>query len=209
MTTETNLIAIGGCSCSGKTTLARHLAQTLGGIVFPLDSYYRDLSQLAPEARARTNFDAPAAIESELLLRHLGELAAGRAIDRPVYDYTTHTRSPKTILVPAGGTVLLEGLFVLYWPGIRDLCSLRAFVDVDEETCLARRIARDVAERGRTEQSVRSQYEETVRPMARRYVIPTLEFADVVVPGDGPVAHAAELVFRLLDRSSCSSLSRP
>lgn len=194
MENQTKLIAIGGCSCSGKTTLARTLAQALGGTVVPLDSYYRDLSHFEPPARARVNFDEPEAIESTLLLRDLRSLMAGGRIERPVYDYATHTRARRAVTLEAGDTFILEGLFALYWRELRELCALRVFVDASEQTCLERRIARDVAERGRTEQSVREQFEATVRPMARRYVLPTREFADIVVPGEGSIEGSTRAV---------------
>ena len=185
------IIAVAGPSCSGKTELARFLAAELGASILPVDAYYRDLSPLDSQARSRVNFDAPDAIESELLIRDLRRLDAGRAIERPVYDFTTHTRSPNREKVPATGFLILEGLFALYWKEIRDLSKTKVFVELEDRLCLERRLQRDTRARGRTPESVRRQYEQSVRPMAERYVLPCRRFADVVASGAGPVAVSA------------------
>jgi len=188
------LVAIAGCSCCGKTTLARRLAAELGGVVLPLDAYYHDLSHLELAARVRANFDSPEAIETGLLFAHLRRLARGEPVLRPVYDFFTHTRSARQERVPAAPFVILDGLFALYWNEVRRLCGTKVFVELDDETCLARRLERDVRERGRTPESVRKQYAETVRPMAQRFIIPTRRFADIVVSGAAPVTEAADRI---------------
>ena len=185
------LIAIGGCSCSGKTTLAEYLATELGAQILPIDAYHADLSHIALEGRARTNFDRPEAIDFERLLANLRRLASGEAIERPVYDFTTHTRTGRREPVPTTHFVILDGLLALHWPEIREMCGTKVYVDLDESQCLARRLERDVRERGRTPDSVRRQFEDTVLPMARRYVIPTKQYADIVVSGAAPVDEAA------------------
>jgi len=191
------LIAIAGCSCAGKSTIARELARRIGAAVIPLDGYYRDLSHLPPYLREGVNFDTPEAIEDALLVADLRRVLSGETISRPVYDFATHTRKPERISVLPAPYILLEGLFVWHWEQIRRLCSLRIYVDVTHETALRRRLERDVRERGRSEASVRRQFEATVRPMAERYVLPLRRWADIVVDGTAPVE---ENVHRILQR---------
>jgi uridine kinase len=178
------VLAIAGCSGSGKTTLARELAHTLGGVSFQFDSYYRDLSHLPQEERARTNFDNPAMIEGSLLVDHVRELAAGRAIERPVYNFSTHSRSAdRTESFHPGPYLLVEGLFALFYPALLPLFRLRVYVETPDALCFERRMNRDVVERGRTPESVRRQYEATVRPAAITFVRPTKAHADLVIDG--------------------------
>ncbi len=191
------LVAIAGCSCAGKSTIARELARRIGASVVPLDGYYRDLSHLPPAAREQVNFDTPEAIEDALLVADLQRLLAGETIARPVYDFTTHTRRRGRIPVAPAPYILLEGLFAWHWERIRRLCSLCVYVDVTHETALRRRLERDVRERGRSETSVRRQFETTVQPMAERYVLPLRRWADIIVDGTAPVE---ENVGRILQR---------
>ena len=178
------IIGIAGISCSGKTTLARQLCQILpGAAILPLDAYYRDLGHLDPPARSQTNFDAPEALDYPLLLEHLQELARGAAVNRPLYSFATHTRQRATQRLEAAPFLLVEGLFALYWPQVRALYRLAVFVVAPHSVCLQRRLQRDVAERGRTPQSVRHQYQRHVQPMAEKYVLPTQAHADLVVDG--------------------------
>ncbi len=188
------LIAVAGPSCSGKSTLARRLAADLGGVVLPVDAYYKDLSHLPPEERAQVNFDSPEAIDREALAEAVRRLAGGQPIERPVYDFRTHTRTDRRERVPAAPVIVLEGLFALCWEEIRELCHLRVFVELEDRLCLERRLRRDTAERGRTAESVIRQYEESVRPMAERHVLPTRRFADVIVDGRGALGSVVEWV---------------
>jgi uridine kinase len=177
-------MAIAGCSGSGKTTLAAELARTLGGVHFHFDNYYRDLSHLPVAERAQQNFDDPALIESPLLAAHLRTLARGDAIERPVYDFATYIRDPqKTETVRPGAFLLVEGLFALHYPELLPLYQLRVYVDTPDELCFERRLKRDTEERGRTPESVRRQYEATVRPSSVAIVRPSAVHADVVVDG--------------------------
>ena len=179
------VIAIAGISCSGKTTLASHLARVLpGAAVLPLDAYYRDLSHLSPPQRAAVNFDAPEALDHPLLLDHIQCLARGVGVDRPVYSFKTHTRKETPLRQDPVSHLVVEGLFALYWPELRSLYHLAVFVDAPHALCLERRLERDAAERGRTPRSIRLQYERHVQPMGERYVIPTRPHADVVVSGE-------------------------
>lgn len=178
------VLGIAGCSGSGKTTLALELARTLGGIHFPLDNYYRDLSHMPPAERPLQNFDDPALIESSLLAAQLAALARGETIQRPLYDFATHTRVPhRTQTLRSGAFLLVEGLFALHYPELLPLYHLRIYVETSDDLCFDRRLRRDVVERGRTPESVRLQYEATVRPSSVTYVRPSARNADLIVDG--------------------------
>jgi uridine kinase len=183
MAAEIYLIGIAGPSGSGKSFLAQHLKAALDAEVLELDRYYRDLSHLPLEQRAKMNFDAPEALEHELLIEQVARLRDSEAVELPVYDFTTHTRRAKTEMLRPSKVIVVEGLFTLHWPGLRELLGTKVYVDLHDEVCLTRRKERDVRERGRTAQSVVEQFEATVAPMARRYVHPTIVHADVVVAG--------------------------
>ena len=198
MTARPYIIGIGGASCSGKTELAVRLARSLGGVVCALDSYYRDLSYLEMAERARQNFDIPAALDHSLLYEQISALARGERIQKPVYDFTRHVRSARTEVVEPQPTVIVEGLFTLYWEPLRELLKLKVFIEADDDICLQRRIDRDVRERGRTPQSVLSQFAETVRPMTHLHINPTREFADLVLDGhQAPEAAYTAVMHRL------------
>src|SRR5271157_1230670 len=177
------LIGIAGPSGSGKTFLAQHLRAALEAEVLELDRYYRDLSHLPLAQRARMNFDAPEALEHELLIEQVARLRSSEAVPLPVYDFTTHTRTTKTEILHSSKVIIVEGLFTLHWPGLRELLGTKVYVDLNDDSCLRRRKARDISERGRTAESVAKQYETTVAPMAQYYVRPTIAHADVVVIG--------------------------
>lgn len=189
------ILAIAGCSGSGKTTLAVELARTLGGLHFPLDHYYRDLSHLPAAERALKNFDDPALIESPLLAAHVATLAGGEAIERPLYDFSTHSRVPgRTETVIPGAYVLVEGIFALAYPEILPHYRLRIYMEAPDEICFERRLKRDVVDRGRTPDSVRRQYEATVRPASLTWIRPTRQHADLVVDGTGNLDWKVERV---------------
>ena len=187
MPAEVYLIGIAGPSGAGKTFLARHLKAALDAEVLDLDRYYRDLSHLPLEERARMNFDTPEALEHELLIEQATRLRNREAVQLPLYDFTVHTRRAETELLPPSKVIILEGLFTLHWPGLRDLLSTKVYVDLKDELCFTRRTERDLRERGRSEESVAVQYAATVAPMALRYVRPTFAYADVVVIGNEPI----------------------
>lgn len=186
------LIAIAGPSCSGKTTTARLVAEQVPSTIFSLDAYYHDLSELPYEERCKFNFDHPDSLDSDMLARHLRMLAEGKEVVRPIYDFAAHTRSAKTEVLRPSEFVIVEGLFPLYWPAVRELSGLKVYMDVPHRVCLPRRQARDIAERGRTVESVNEQYSTTVKPMADAFVIPTKEFADLVLDGTQPVRMSAQ-----------------
>ena len=189
------VLGIAGCSGSGKTTLAAELARTLDGLHFPLDHYYRDLAHLPFAERIRQNFDDPDLIESPVLAAHVAALARGEAIERPVYDFATYTRVlDQTETVSAARFLIVEGLFTLVYPELLPLYHLRVYVDTPDEICFDRRVRRDVEERGRTLESVRMQYEATVRPAAKECIRPSAANADLIVDGTGAVDWKVERV---------------
>jgi uridine kinase len=193
------VLGIAGCSGSGKTTLAAELARTLDGVHFPLDHYYRDLSHLPFAERIRQNFDDPGVIESPLLASHVAALARGEAIERPVYDFASHTRVPgRTETVCAAGVLIVEGLFTLVYPELLSLFQLRIYVDTPDDLCFERRMRRDLEERGRSPESVRQQYDATVRPAAEQCVRPSAANADLILDGTGALDWKVERVLHEL-----------
>ena len=189
----TYFIGIAGGTGAGKTTVVRALLERLGGVSLDLDSYYRDRSGLSPELRSRLNYDEPAAMDVALLVSHLRQLAVGETVLKPRYSFQTHTRIGAEPVLPAR-LVLVDGLFTLWWEEMRALLDLKVFVDAPPDLRLARRIRRDVMERGRTVESVLAQYLTSVRPMHERYVEPTRAHADLVVANTGPLEALVERV---------------
>jgi uridine kinase len=203
---STRIIGIAGPSGSGKSELSHRLSAVTGAPVLSLDSYYRDLSHLSLEARAKTNFDEPASLDDQLLLAQCTALAAGHPIDVPHYDFSCHTRVAGTQHIEPGAIVIVEGLFTLYWKALRHLLHASVYVDLEDEICYARRLARDVRERGRTPESVEHQYFSTVRPMAEQYIWSTRRHANIVVRGD---ALLDESVTTVLDYANGVPISPP
>ena len=178
------MVAVAGCSGSGKTTLAAQLARSLNGVHFHFDNYYRDLSHLPMEERAHQNFDDPALVEEPLRLSHMAAMARGESIERPCYDFATHTRLPDCAeSISPGHLLLVEGIFALHFAELLPLYQLRVYVDTPDALCYERRLRRDVEQRGRTPESVLEQYESTVRPSAITFVRPTASHADLIVDG--------------------------
>ncbi|MFQ5512119.1 MAG: uridine kinase [Candidatus Krumholzibacteriia bacterium] len=165
-----------------------------GVAVIGLDSYYHDLSHLAPEEIPAQNLDEPGAIEHALLIEHLAALAGGQAIDKPVYDHKTHSRSAERQRIEPATFLIMEGLFALYWEEIRRLTKTGVFIDAPHELCLARRSERDRSERGRTSDEVTRRYNTMVAPMYDRHVLPTRRYALIIVNGaDGAAISAAAI----------------
>ncbi|MCX7800699.1 MAG: uridine kinase [Fimbriimonadales bacterium] len=193
-------VAIAGATASGKTTLARAVADRVPCTILRTDDYYRRLDHLTFEQRCLQNFDHPDAIEHDLLVAHVRELLAGRTVEAPRYDFTRHTRFPETHTVVPSPVLLIEGLFALCFPELRELCAVRVFVDTPEDVCLKRRLARDVLERGRTPVEVMERFSGHVAPMFRQHVLPTRETASVVVSGTDDVVACAERVLAEMRR---------
>ncbi len=182
------MVGVAGGSGSGKTTVVRRLVEGFRPdptSVIHHDAYYRDLSDLEPGERDRINFDHPRALETELLVHHLEELRAGRAVEVPSYDFVTHTRKLETGRVDPTRTVIVDGLLVLAEPLIRALLDVRVYVDTAADLRFIRRLERDVRERGRDVDSVIQQYLKYVRPMHLEFVEPSRKHADIVIAEGG------------------------
>ncbi|MBO0417594.1 uridine kinase [Chromobacterium haemolyticum] len=179
------IIGVAGGSGSGKTTVTNQVLETIGSemaAVIIQDYYYRDQSHLTFEQRLATNYDHPQAFDWPLLIEHIDDLRNGRAIEMPVYDFANHTRAEETITIQPAPVIVIEGLFPLYDAALRDMMSLKIFVDTDSDVHFIRRLKRDITERGRTTDSVIEQYLTTVRPMHNQFIEPTKRFADVILP---------------------------
>ena len=201
-----HLIGIAGPSSSGKSELARQLVRCLPGTsIVALDSYYRGMEEIPLEARKKVNFDRPDALDWELLHRHLLALAAGRAFEEPIYSFADYARTSRTRRIEPSEFAIVEGLFVLYWPELRAALDTKVYVETDEVLRFERRLARDVVERGRTPESVREQYERTVRPSSEWFVYPTRKFADIVVSGEAGFAESTTAVLKALGRASSAA----
>ena len=191
------VIGIAGGSGSGKTTVARKLAEALTrtSVVFlDMDAYYRNFAHLPMEERKRVNWDHPDAFDTELFARQVTELCAGRSVDKPVYDFVTHTRSPRTQRVEPADVLVLDGILLFADERMRTLCDVKVFVDADPDIRLIRRLRRDVQKRGRTLDEVIAQYLDTVHPMHQQFVEPSKRYADVIVPRGGHNAVAIEMI---------------
>jgi len=203
---RSHIIGVAGPSSSGKSELAKQLVQRLPGTsIVSLDSYYRGMEEIPLAARKKVNFDHPDSLDWELLHEHLLAIAAGRAFDEPVYSFADYARTTQTRRIEPTGFLIVEGLFVLYWPELRRMLDTKVYVQTDPEVCFQRRLARDVAERGRTPQSVREQYDRTVRPSAEWFVYPTEKYADLVLSGEEPFEHSTTAVMAALPRAKAAS----
>ena len=189
-------IGVAGGTGSGKTTVARAIVEHLGteALLLDQDAYYRDLAHLAPEARRAVNFDHPDAFDTPLLVEQLQALLAGRAIEKPTYDYAAYTRAAATTRVGPSPVIVLEGILVLGDPRLRALLDIKVFVDVADDVRFIRRLLRDVAQRGRSMESVIGQYLDTVRPMHHEFVEPTKRHADVILPEGGRNTIGIEMI---------------
>ncbi|MGQ9833004.1 MAG: uridine kinase [Candidatus Villigracilaceae bacterium] len=191
------VIGIAGGSGSGKTTVAQEILNRVGPdqiAYLPHDAYYKDLSGLPPAQRAEVNFDHPNSLESDLLARHVELLKAGEPIELPVYDFSTHSRTDKTIMILPRRVIIVEGILIFAEPELRRLFDLKIFVDTDADLRLIRRLQRDISERGRTTESVIHQYLKTVRPMHLEFVEPSKKYADVIIPEGGYNTAALDMV---------------
>jgi uridine kinase len=190
-------IGIAGGTGSGKSTVARKIAEGLPpdsvGVI-DHDSYYRDHSDLPPDARARLNYDHPDSLDNDLLVQHLEELRAGRGVDVPVYDFKSHSRLAERNRLEPKRIIIVEGILVFVEERVRKLLDVKVFVDTDADIRVFRRIRRDIEHRGRTFQSIREQYYSTVRPMHLQFVEPSKRWADLIVPEGGENNVAVDLI---------------
>lgn len=196
------VIGIAGGSGSGKTTVANEILNKVGvhQIAFlPHDAYYRELGHLPQTQREQVNFDHPNSMETELLIEHVKTLLDGHSIEMPVYDFTTHSRTGKSIHVDPKNIIMVEGILIFAEPVLRDLFDVKIFVDTDADIRFMRRLERDIAERGRTVSSVIKQYQATVRPMHLEFVEPSKRYADVIIPEGGRNWVALDMVIAKLE----------
>ncbi len=182
------VIGVAGGTGSGKTTVVREIVRGLGRgqvTVIHHDSYYRETGDMPLEERARINYDHPNSLETPLLVEHLHALMRGEGVEVPVYDFSRHTRAPQTEAALPRKVILLDGLLVLWARELREMMDIKVFVDTDADIRFIRRLKRDMAERGRSAESVVEQYMATVRPMHLEFVEPSKRYADIIVPEGG------------------------
>jgi uridine kinase len=191
------LIGIAGGSGSGKTLVARTIVRELGSdrvVVVDQDSYYRDLEDIPFRDREARNFDHPDAFDTELMVRHVKDLLAGRDVEQPIYDYAAHRRLRETRRIGEHLVIVLEGILIFVDPELRALMDIKLFIDADPDVRFIRRLRRDLIERGRSVDSIIRQYEESVRPMHMQFVEPSKRWADVIIPEGGHNKVAIDLV---------------
>ncbi|PKG58279.1 uridine kinase [Shewanella sp. Choline-02u-19] len=195
------VIAIAGASASGKSLIAKtiyeELCRDLGtdqiGVIAE-DAYYRDQGHMSMDERVLTNYDHPKALDHELLCKHLRALKEGNAVDIPVYSYNEHTRTDEKVTLTPKKVIILEGILLLTDPALREQMDASVFMDTPLDICFMRRLSRDVAERGRTMESVMAQYTETVRPMFLQFIEPSKQYADIIVPRGGKNRIATDIL---------------
>jgi len=196
------VIGIAGGSGSGKTTVASIVLDRVGRhriAYLPHDAYYRDLTELPKNQRTQVNFDHPDSLESDLMAKHIQMLKNWEGVEMPVYDFTTHHRTDKTLRVNPQRVILVEGILIFADPTLRSMFDVKIFVDTDSDIRFIRRLQRDIAERGRTTETVINQYLSTVRPMHLEFVEPSKRYADVIIPEGGLNAVAMDMVIARIE----------
>ena len=196
-------IGIAGGSGSGKSTVARNVAGSLGAasVAFiDMDAYYNNYAHLPPEERRRMNWDHPDAFDWELLVSQLGQLAGGEPIDKPIYDFVTHVRRVESTRVEPADVIVIDGILLFADERVRDLCDVKVFVDAESDVRLIRRIRRDMTKRGRPLEEILDQYITTVQPMHLQFVEPSKRYADVIVPRGGHNQIAIEMIVAKIQR---------
>jgi uridine kinase len=197
------VLGIAGGSGSGKTTVANVILEAVGEqkISFlPHDAYYKDLRDLPYSQRAKINFDHPDSLDTPLLIQHIEALKNWKTINLPIYDFKTHTRTDQNIPIEPQAVIIVEGILIFAEPELRKLFDVKIFVDTDSDLRFIRRLERDIAERGRTTQSVIKQYTDTVRPMHLKFVEPSKRYADVIIPEGGYNTVALDMVIARIER---------
>lgn len=196
------VIGVAGGSGSGKTTVINRIKEQYAGDIAILDhdSYYKDLAHLNQEERAEVNFDHPNTLESELMVQHLDALIQGNSIEKPLYNFSTHSRKSETETVRPKSVIIVEGILIFTEPELVNRMNIKIFVDTDSDIRLIRRIRRDTMERGRSLDSILKQYEKTVRPSHLEFVEPSKRVADVIIPRGGHNDAAMDMVFSHIDK---------
>lgn len=205
------IIGIAGGTGSGKSTVARNVAQALSAqsVAFiDMDGYYRNFAHLPLEERRRINWDHPDAFDWELMIAQLEQLLRGDAIDKPIYDFVSHTRSDQTVRIEATEVVVIDGILLFADARVRDLCDVKVFVDADPDIRLIRRIRRDTTKRGRPLEEVLEQYLTTVQPMHLQFVETSKRYADVIVPRGGHNRVAIEMIVAKIERRLAADRAR-
>jgi uridine kinase len=196
------VIGIAGGTGSGKTTVANVILERVGKehiSYLPHDAYYRELSDLPPDQKAAVNFDHPDSLETELMIKHINELKNGRSVELPIYDFSTHSRTGKTIRVNPQRVIIVEGILIFTEPELRKLFDVKLFVDTNADVRFIRRLQRDITERGRTTEMVIHQYLTTVRPMHLEFAEPSKRYANVIIPEGGLNAVAMDMVIARIE----------
>ena len=191
------VIGVAGGSGSGKTTVVKHITQTVGDdnlVLLQHDSYYRDLKHIPFEERIKQNYDHPSSLETELLVRHVHALIEGYSVKMPIYDFTNHVRADEVIEITPKPIILVDGILIFYEKELREIMDVKVFVDTDDDLRLLRRLKRDINDRGRSVNSVLNQYETFVRPMHLEFVEPSKRYADIIIPHGGQNKAALEIV---------------
>ncbi len=197
------IIGIAGGSGSGKTTVAQAILQRVGHERISFlqhDAYYKDLSRLPPVQRAEFNFDHPNSLDTELLIRNIQQLKNGQPAEIPIYDFSTHSRTDRTYIIEPRPVILIEGILIFTEASLRELFDVKIYVDTDPDIRFIRRLKRDIAERGRSTESVIKQYLATVRPMHLEFVEPSKRYADVIIPEGGFNTAALDMVVARIER---------
>jgi uridine kinase len=195
-------IGVAGGTGSGKTTVANVILDRVGKqqiSYLPHDAYYRDFGNLPPDQKAAMNFDHPDSLETELMIEHIKQLKSGSAVEIPVYDFSTNSRTDRTIRVEPHPVIIVEGILLFTDKELRDLLDIKIFVDTDPDIRFIRRLQRDINERGRTTESVIRQYLKTVRPMHLDFVEPSKRYANVIIPEGGLNEVAMEMVIARIE----------
>lgn len=198
---EPLIIGVAGGSGSGKTTVVKHIIESIGEtniLLLQHDSYYRDLKHLPFEERTKQNFDHPSALETELLIRHIEALKEGYQVEVPIYDFTKHIRKEETNVVKPKNIVLIDGILIFSEKKLRRQMDIKLYVDTDDDIRLLRRIQRDIMERDRSLENVLDQYQEFVRPMHLEFVEPSKRYADIIIPRGGENEVALKMVNALI-----------
>ena len=193
---NTLVIGIAGGTGSGKTTLTENIIAAFGENISVLhhDSYYKAHDDMPYEVRCKLNYDHPDAFDTALFLEHIRRLKAGHSVQVPIYDYTVHNRSPKSVTVQPARVLVVEGILIFWERTLCDEMDIRIYVDTDADERILRRILRDVKERGRTLESVVEQYRSTVKPMHEQFVEPSKRRADIIIPSGGHNTVAREMI---------------